>query len=531
MDLPRARTFPGLMDEMAERYGERNFVTDFRRRLSYNEFRAEVRQLAKGLHALGVRRDDKVALLMGNQAEWLVIDFAVTLLGGVLVAVNTWWKHSELHHALGSTDSSVLIMVDRYLGNDYSAAMREMGDLSKALPDLKHIVGLGDDLLPGSLTYDQLVAMGNGVDDALIDAAQALVQPDDTAYLLFTSGSTARSKAVQLTHRGNIENTHGIGERMHLTEHDRMLMPTSMFWSLTCVNGLFAVMSHGGSLVLLFKYDAAELLRLMEVERCTGLYTLPNIALAIHAHPDRATRDLSAWRTGTARSAVIGLMYEMGAKEMISGYGLTECYGHSIDSDGYDPIETRMRNAGKPLTGVELKVIHPETGEPVPQGTQGEILLRGYVTPGYYKNPERNREAIDADGWFHTGDIGVVEEDGSLSFRGRYKELIKTGGINVAPADVEDVLLAHPDVQQAVAVGVPDKTRDEIVAVMVVAQPGRTIDVDELLAYCRRTAAAFKVPRFVQVVDASEIPLTDTGKIHKGRTQEALTKRYQALHG
>ena len=531
MEIPEARTLPGLMDEMAARYGARNFVTDGRRRVSYAEFRAEVRQLACGLHALGVRRDDKVALLMGNQAEWLVVDFAVTLLGGVLVAVNTWWKHSELQHALASTDSTVLVMVDSYLGNDYTAALGDIGDLADKLPNLKRIVCLGGNLPSGAIGYDELVVMGRGVPDAVIDAAQAAVQPDDTAYLLFTSGSTARSKAVRMTHRGNIENPYRIGERMHITERDRMLIPTSMFWSLSCLNALFAVMSHGASLVLLFKYDTAEMLRLIEEEKCTGAYTLPNIVLAMHAHPDRARRDLSTWRTGICRCNMIERVAEMGAREMITGYGLTECYGQSVQTDAHDPMAKKIRNVGHPLPGVEMQVVDPVTRLPLPPGSVGEIRLRGYVTPGYYKDPERTAEAITADGWFNTGDIGVIEEDGSLSFRGRFKDMIKTGGINVAPADVEDVLLAHPDVQQTVVVGVPDAERDEIVAAMVVPHPGAVLDADDLIAHCRRSAAAFKVPRFVQVIAASEIPLTDTGKVHKGRAQELMTRRYQMSRG
>lgn len=528
MELPRERTFPGLMDEMAERYGERNFVTDHHRRLTYKEFRSEVRHLARALYNLGVRKDTKVALIMGNQIEWLVIDFAVTLLGGILVGINTWWKKSELVHALSITDSSILIMVDHYIGNNYSEALRDTGDLNKALPNLKKIVCLGDDLLPFAIKYEELLKLAETVDESIIDECQSHVQPDDVAYLLFTSGSTARSKAVQLTHRGCIENTHGIGERMYLTEKDRMLMPTSMFWSLTCINGLFAVMSHGGSLVLLFKYDLKQLFETMERERCTGLYTLPNIGLAMFAYPDKHKYDLSAWRTGTARSSIIGLMHEMGAHEMISGYGLTECYGHSTDTDGRAPLSAKMRNAGKPLTGVELKIIDPQTQKTLAPGQDGEILLRGYVTPSYYKDPENTKRSIDQDGWFHTGDNGQIEEDGSLTFRGRYKELIKTGGINVSPMDVEEVLLTYPKIRQAIAVGLPDKEREEIVAAMVVAHDGESLEISALLAHCKKTAASFKLPRFILIVEDQDVPLTDTGKVHRDKVKMVVETSYLA---
>lgn len=526
MDLPHARTFPDLVDEMARRYGARDFVIDQRRRLAYRQFREEVRELARALYALGVRRGDSVALLMGNQAEWLVADFAVTLLGGMLVALNTWWKESELRHALASTDSSVLLMVDGYLGNDYTAALEAIGDRAQALPRLRHVVTWGERLPAGAVAWSDMLRRAGEVTDAEIDAAQAQVDPRDTACLLFTSGSTSRSKAVRLTHGDNILNGHAVGERMHLTEHDRMLIPTSMFWSFSCVNALFAVLTHGGSVVILFRFDTAEMMRLIEAERCTGAYTLPNIALALYEHPDRRRYDLSSWRTGICRCNLIERMAEIGPREMITGYGLTECYGHSVQTDAHDPLAIRMRDVGRPLAGVELRVIDPVTGADQPPDAPGEILLRGRATPGYYGDPERTREAIDAQGWFHTGDLGVLDADGRLSFRGRLKELIKTGGINVSPADVEDVLLAHAGVQQAVVVGVPDAAREEIVAAMVVARPGTTLDPEDLLAHCRRSAASFKVPRLLEVVAPQEVPLTDTGKVHKGRATEFLASRH-----
>ena len=526
MNLPQARTFPELLDEMAQRLPLHPFITDHGRTLSYSQFKTEVKMVAKGLHALGVRRGDQVAILMGNQIEWLVIDFAVTSLGARLVALNTWWKHSELQHALFSTDTAFLIMVSSYLSNDYTEALQAMGDLKVALPQLRQIVGWGTGLPQGQLNWDNMLLAGQSVPDELIDVAKASVQPDDIAYFLFTSGSTARSKAVQLTHRGNIENGHAIGERMHLSEQDRMLVPTTMFWSFSCVNALFAVMTHGGSLVIMFKYDTAEMLRLIEVERCTGAYTLPNISLALYEHPDRHTRDLSTWRTGICRSSMIQRMAEIGPREMITGYGLTECYGHSVDSDAHDSLEHRMRCCGRPLSNVELKIINPDSGDLCPAGEAGEICLRGHVTPGYYKDPLRNQESIDAEGWFHTGDLGIVDEGGFLQFKGRIKELIKTGGINVSPADVEEVLHAHPHVQQAVVVGLADAQREEIVAAMIVAKPGIEIDVEALLTHCRHTAATYKVPRFVVVTNVEDIPLTDTGKVHRGRATQFMTQRF-----
>ena len=527
MEMPASRTMPALIDELVARYPDRNFLTDGDRRLTYQEFRAECRRLARGFHALGVRRGDKVALLMGNQLEWLLVDFAVTMLGGVLVALNTWWRRTELQHALAISESSVLVMVDRYLSSDYTAVIGEI-DRAAELPKLRHLVCLGDDAPAGALPFARLWAMGADVPEAVIDDAAAAVQPDDLAYLVFTSGSTARSKAAGLVHRGLIENMHAIGERMHLTPDDRLLMFISLFWSYTCANALFAAMTHGASIVLQNRFDAGEALRQIEAERCTCVYTQPNIAIALHSHSDRPKRDLSSWRTGICRPQVMGLLEEMGPQDMITSYGLSECYGNSANSDAAWPPAVRRLGSGKPLPGVEIEIVDPVARQPVQQGEEGEIRIRGYVTPGYYGDAVRTGETIDAEGWFYTGDIGRYEtEHGILQFRGRFKEMIKTGGINVTPADVELLLEDHPAVRQAAVVGIPDPKRDEAVAAMVVLHPGHHTTQAELIAHCQKAAAAFKVPRHLEIVEAEAMPLTDTGKVSKRLVQERLAGSYR----
>ena len=528
MTRPPASTLPDLLDEMVKRHGNRNFVTDHQRRLTYAEFRDEARTLAKGLLAMGVKRGDKVAILMGNQVEWLLVDFAVTMLGAVLVALNTWWRHEELQSAIQSSDSSMLIMVDRYIKNNYVTSLQQLGDLSKALPGLNRVLIEGKDLLPGAQPFASLYEAASSVSDETLDSVRRLVRPEDTAYLLFTSGSTARAKPVELVHRGIVENPHGIGERMHFSEQDRLLLPTSTFWALSCVNGLFAAMSHGASVVLQHRYEPGEMLRLIETEHCTAAYTLPNIVIDLHGHPDRKKYDLSRWRTGTCRPNVMHLMIEMGVKEMITGYGLTEGYGHSVETDAHDSVEKRSRNVGHALPNNEVEIVDPVTRQRLPRGEPGEIRLRGYVTPGYYRNPQRNAEAFDSEGWFYTGDLAVFESDGSLTIKGRIKDMIKTGGINVTPADVEEILHEHPAVQQSIVVGVPHPRLEELVAAMVVLKPGAAATPEELMAHCEKVSAKFKVPRFIDIIAADQVPLTDTGKVHKGKAKELIAARYLA---
>lgn len=528
MSKPKARTFFSLMDEVAAHHPDRPFVTDRNSTLSYAEFRGKVIELAKGFQALGLRRGDKIGILMGNQNEWLIAHFAATALGATTVALNTWWRSSELRYAMSLTDVSILVMVDRYLNNDYISILQEIGDLKDAFPALRHTLCLSGKLFEDSLDFETLRELGaNAPDEAVLLAADQ-VNPDDVAYLLFTSGSTGHPKAVQLTHRGCIENCYETGERMHLTPSDRVLMLTSLFWSFSCVNCLFATLTHGASLVLQFRFDAGEALGLIESERCTAVYTQPNMVIALCEHPDARTADLSSWRTGMARTGVLHLLADLGVSNLITGYGLTECYGNSVNSDAGDTLAARMRNAGRPLPNVELEIVSPTSKEVRPRGETGEIRLRGHVTPGYYKDSERTAAAIDKDGWFYTGDIGVIEEDGTVTFKGRIGEMIKTGGINVTPGEVEATLLSHKMVVQAVVMGVPDKVRDEIVAAMVVLGSGESVSEKELVAYCSRVAAAYKVPRFLTIVKPEEIPLTSTGKIHKGRVQEILAAQYRS---
>jgi fatty-acyl-CoA synthase len=519
MSMPSSRTLPDLLDELASRYPDRVFLIDGDRRFTYAEFRAEVRRLARSFHALGVRRGDRVAILMGNRAEWLLVDFAVTMLGAALVALNTWWRQRELHHALDLTGASVLVMADRYLKHDYVAELAGMGEL----PELRHIVCLGDTRPTGALTYAELRAMGNDVSDTALDAARATVRPDDMAYLLFTSGSTARSKAVPLLHGGLIGNMHGIGDRLHLTEQDRLLMVVSLFWSFGCANALFAMMTHGGSVVLQDSFDTGRSLELIEQERCTVLYAMPNMALAMQTHPDRGRRDLSSLRTGITLPQSVKLMASLGVPEITSCYGLTEGYGNSMVTDCKAPLERRAEISGTALPGNEVEIVDPTTRAPLPAGEIGEIRIRGFVTPGYYHDEATTRAATDDAGWFYTGDLASLDAEGGLHFVSRIKELVKTGGINVAPAEVEEILEAHPAVRQAVVVGLPDPEREEILAALVVLHDGVQATPEELTRHCRAQGAAFKVPRRIVLVGAAEVPLTDTGKISKRGVQELLS--------
>ena len=521
MTPPASRTLPDLLDELAVRQPDHEFIVGGGERLSYAETRARARRLARGLRDLGVKRGEMVALLMNNRPAWLLVDFAVTMLGATLVPISTWSRPRELEYVLNHCQAATLVTIPGFGGQDYLQALARASD---RLSHLRQIVVAGSAPSSGTTTLDSLMASSDGARDADIDAAQRAVAPDDVAYILYTSGTTSTPKGVQLCHGKLIENMWNIGERLHLTPGDRMWMGISLFWSFGCANALLAVMTHGGTIVLQEHLDPGAALALIERERCTVYYGTPNIALALYEHPDRTRRDLSSLRTGAAIGppAAMQMVMDLGVKEICNVYGLTECYGNCAVTDAHDATEVRLATVGYPLPGMEIRVVDRETRRPLPEGEIGEILVRGLLTPAYYRDPERNAESFDAEGFLLTGDLGFVGGDGRLRFRGRIKEMVKTGGINVAPLEVEEVLLGHPTVEQAYVVGIPDPRKEEILIAVVVAKPGQTAEPDILRAYCKEALAAYKVPQEIHVMTREDLPLTGTGKVQKFRLAERL---------
>ena len=517
--MPRSRTVPALLAELAESHPEAEFVVGDGRRLRYPEFRAEARRFARGLHALGVRRGDKVAILMGNRPEWLVADFAVLALGAVMVSLNTWATRRELAWMLDHSETSVLVTVDRFLGQDYTGALGEAAAAGE-LPKLRHVVRIAPDgrELPGGVSWESVIEAGESVPESVLDEAQAAVEPPDVACILYTSGSTSTPKGVQLQHYALIENMWHIGERQRLRAGDRLWLAVSLFWGLGCENALFALMTHAGTIVLQERFEAGEAIDLIEREGCTVVYATPNMVRAIAEHPACRPDRLASLRTGVTIGTPeqVRLLADLGAREVCNVYGLTETYANCTVTDARDPIDVRVASVGRPLPGFELAIEDPETRRPLPAGEVGEIKVRGYVTCGYYRAEDKNREAFDDEGWFLTGDLGYLDESGRLHFRGRLKEMIKTGGINVAPVEVEEVLMSHPRVEQAYVVGLPDAERDEVVVAVVVPRedPG-AVDEAALRAHCAGALAAYKRPRRYRLIAAADLPLTTTGKVRK----------------
>ena len=530
--LPVSVTIPALLDEQAKKYDENEAVVAGTLRLTYLELRDQVRRTAKGLMALGVARGDHVAILMGNRIEWLLAFLAVQQLGATAVGLNTWATPRELAFAIEHADVKCVIAVERFRKADYRAVLEGMQPWDQSFPKLQHIVWVAIDTAgtatvgtPAAparhsqtqITWEALIAGGAHISEEAITASGIAVQGDDIAVLLYTSGSTATPKAILLQHRHWIANSWHIGERQKVAARDRLWLAVSLFWSFGSVNAFPNMFSHGACTVLQEHFDAGEGLALIERERCTIFYGTPNMAQALTEHPARAQHDLSSLRSGATIGTPEQIMtiVRLGAKSICNIYGLSETYGNCAVIDADEPLEVRMQSVGQPLPGVTARICHHETGATLPAGEVGEIRVKGPLFLAYYKEPEKTRACFDADGFFQTGDLGMLDAEGRLYYRGRLKEMVKSGGINIAPIEVEEALMRHPDVRTAYVIGIPHPELDEVLAAIVIPQDGKQPGADVLTQFCKRELAAYKVPARFRFATDAELPLTTTGKVQK----------------
>ena len=525
--MPKSRTVPAFLAEQAATYGDSEALVGGSQRYTYRELRERVRSFAKGLMALGIGKGSRVAILLGNKAEWIIADLAICSLGGVMIAVNTWVTTRELAYVLGHSDADTLIFAGRFLKYDYAAMLGELEPHADSLPLLKRFIHVGAHGYRNSTPFDDVYRCGEVIDEAALVSLETAVRPDDVAYVLYTSGSTAAPKGAQMQHYGLVENSWNIGNRMHVVPGDRVWLAVSLFWGLGCENAVFNLWTHGGCVVLQEHFEAGEALRIIEKERCTIYYGMPHMAQAMYEHPDRRKRDLSSLRSGgtLGTPAQFQRLVEMGAKEICHIYGLTETFGNCNVSDGrLDPRAKVFATIGRPIDGVIQRIADPETNLPLPVGQIGEIQIKRHVTIGYYKDEEKTREAFTPDGFFRTGDFAFADEDGFVHYRGRIKEMIKTGGLNVSPSEVEAILLKQRGVKMAFVIGIPDATRDEIVGAVIVLEGKPDTDLRQRLdAALKESVASFKIPKVYTFVDEHALPLTTSGKVHKKELVDLFT--------
>jgi len=471
--------------------------------ISYNDLLQRACRIAGAFQARGIGRGDRIGLLMNNRAEWAETFFGAAIAGATVVAFSTWSRREELDYLSGDSGIRLLVTLDGFAGQDF---VSELHGLSH--PALREIVVLGDGRDSGWTDYRDLLKA-----EPLASGGRASAVDD--AIVIYTSGSSSRPKSVPLAQYGIIENGFNIGERQGYTTDDRVLLAPPLFWSYGSANAMSATLTHGATLVLQGRFEPGEALDLIERHRCTALYTLPAITAALVSHPSfhpERTRSLRTGLTIGAPQDVVTAAQVLGAAEICNVYGQTESYGNCAVTWHHWPLERRAECQGPPLPGVTIRIVDADTGTALPPGQPGLIEVRGYLMRGYIgASASQNTAALTDDGFFRTGDMGCLAETGDIRFVGRTTEMIKKGGINISPAEVEDVLMRHPAVAQAGVVGVADRLQGELLAAFVVAVPGTSVTAEELAAHCRATASRYKVPDFIVLRES--LPVTVTGKL------------------
>ncbi|WP_089966985.1 AMP-binding protein [Lihuaxuella thermophila] len=536
-------TVGDLLDHQAEQVGQEEAVVypELGLRWTYREFQALCNQAAKGLMKLGLKKGHHLSIWATNQPEWLITQFATGKMGAVLITVNTNYRTRELEYLLRQSDTETLILMEQVRGVSFVDMLMEIcpeletcspGHLnSKRLPRLKNVILLGERRYPGMFLWKDIIEMGQEVSDEELRKRQGSLSPDDVINMQYTSGTTGFPKGVMLTHHNIVNNARNIAECMKLTSADRLCIPVPFFHCFGCVLGTLACVSVGATMVPLTMFDAGTVLKAVEQEKCTGLHGVPTMFISELNHPDFAHTDFSSLRTGimAGSNCPIEVMrkvtQQMGIRELTIAYGQTESSPVITQTRTNDPIEIRVSTVGRKLPHTEVKIIDPKTGETVPPGVQGELCTRGYhVMKGYYKMPEATREVIDEEGWLHTGDLAVCDEQGYFRITGRLKDMIIRGGENIYPREIEEFIYTHPKVLDVQIVGVPDEKYGEIPVAFVRKKEGEELSAEDVINYCVGKIAKYKIP--VQVIFVEEYPMTASGKIQKYKLREQYVKEF-----
>lgn len=537
-------TVGGLLEEKAKLHPDHEAVVYADRilRMTYEQFNQHCRKVARGLMKLGIEKGEHIAAWSTNTPEWLTCQFATGKMGAVLVTVNTNYRTTELEYLLKQSDSTTIILMEQFRDSSYIDMLYEIapelltsepGQLQCArLPYLKNVIVLGDKRYPGTISWHDLLAMADDITEELLDARMNSLHPDDVINMQYTSGTTGFPKGVMLTHTNIVNNGYNIANCMKLTKDDRLCIPVPFFHCFGCVLGTLACVSVGATMVPVQEFNPKTVLQTVQDEKCTGLHGVPTMFIAELHDPEFEKYDLSTLRTGIMAGSncpievmkdVIG---KMGATEITIAYGQTESSPVITQTRTDDPIELRVETVGRALPNVEVKIVEPGTNNEVPRGTQGELCTRGYhVMKGYYKNPEATMEALSEDGWLHTGDLAVMDENGYCKITGRLKDMIIRGGENIYPREIEEFLYTHPKILDVQVVGVPDAVYGEEVIAWIILKEGQTATAEEIREYCKGKISRHKIPRYIEFTDA--YPMTASGKIQKYRLREESLGRIE----
>ena len=540
------KTIGQLVKDTATRHPENMALvsSEFGIRQTYHEFYKTCRDIAKGLMAMGIKRGDHVAVWTTNVPEWVYLQSALGMVGGVLVTINTNYQTHELEYILKQSDSTSLFLIDTYRDTSFYDTVRKVAPeldsfkagslISEKLPLLKNVIYIGKkENTPGMFKFSDMIKMGEKITGQELDDRMNSLSDDDVINMQYTSGTTGFPKGVMLTHHNIVNNARMVGDVMGMTEKDSLLIQVPMFHCFGCVMSTLNCIYHGSTMVILESFDALKALQFIAAERCTAVNGVPTMFVTMLNHPDFEKYDMSSLRTGIMAGApcpeesMNQVRTKMHCSEIVIAFGQTESSPVMTMTRRDDPVKLRVASVGRLLPDIEGKIIDPETGDDVPANVQGEIVTRSAcVMKGYYKMPEATAETIDKECWLHTGDLGTVDEEGYFKVTGRIKDMIIRGGENIYPRELEEFLYKNPKVMNVQVIGIADKKYGEQVLAAIQLKSGQTASAEELIEFCKGKIARHKIPKYWEFVDA--YPMTASGKIQKFKMKEIFEKKYQS---
>jgi fatty-acyl-CoA synthase len=521
------QTIGQFFDEACNRHADREalVVRHQGTRLSYAQLREQVDALACSLMRLGLRPGERIGIWSQNNMEWALTQFATAKAGLVLVNINPAYRRAELQYALKKAGCRALVLAPAFKGSDYLQMLNELWPT--CLSALEIVIRMGSERTPGMFNFGDLLAPASASERQALQALGQNLQFDDPINIQFTSGTTGQPKGATLSHHNILNNGFFVGEAIGLGPQDRLCIPVPLYHCFGMVMGNIGCLTHGAAMVYPSDvFDPAQTLQTLAEEHCTAMYGVPTMFIAVLDHPDFAGHDLSALRTGIMAGSpcpvevMKRVIERMHMREVTIAYGMTETSPVSFQSSTTDPLERRVGTVGRVLPHCEVKIID-EQGRIMPRGTAGELCTRGYsVMLGYWDDEEQTREAVDAAGWMHTGDLAVIDDEGYCNIVGRIKDMVIRGGENLYPRELEEFLYGHPKVQDVQVIGVPDTKYGEELCAWVVVREGEELTEEELKAFCYGQIARHKVPRYVRFVKA--FPMTVTGKVQKFQMREQM---------
>ena len=539
----RDLTLGELLKETASKYPDQDAVVYVDRdyRLTWQQFDELTDELAKGLMALGIQKGEKVAVWATNVPFWVALMFATAKMGAVLLTVNTAYKRNELKYLLTNSDADNIFIINGFRDSDYIEILYDLAPelrnmqrgaiRSETFPHLKRVCFLGVEKHRGMYSIPEIIGLARTVTDEELKARQATFNCHDVVNMQYTSGTTGFPKGVMLSHHNILNNGYSIGQRQRFTSKDKLLIHVPLFHCFGCVLGVMACLNHGTTMVFTEVFDPVKSMMSIEQEKCTAVYGVPTMFIAMLEHPLFAKFDFSSLRTGIMAGSVCPVQTmrqvteKMYMKQITSVYGLTESSPGMTQSDVDDPYHYRVESVGKAFPHVEVKVLDPETNEEVERGKQGEVCCRGYnAMKGYYKNPEATAKCIDANGWLHSGDLGVMDENGFVVITGRIKDMIIRGGENIYPREIEEFLYTMPGIADVQVAGVPSRKYGEEVGAFIILRKDVEMAPEDVRDFCRGQIAWHKIPKYIAFVE--EFPLTTSGKVQKYKLRELAAKLF-----